>query len=172
MSVEAFLDSLGSEATAGIRAFLKQAYERGYREALTHSGQSGVSPLPPSEVSGVVQRVDPTPPIGLPQRLMEPPRGKCVDWNDGDDDNTDEGSPSAGAMDTTDGDPSESSSDSNQAGSQPIMPHATIGTLRQRILRTFVLDRFNIEVVICRTGDPNRRQLKSSVRLNKYLIEG
>jgi len=35
----------------------------------------------------------------------------------------------------------------------------------------FDLSRFDIEVVICRRGDPERRRLKSTVKLKNYLLE-
>jgi hypothetical protein len=46
-----------------------------------------------------------------------------------------------------------------------------VGTLRRRIIRTFDLERFDIDVVICRSGDPDRRQLRSSARLALYRRE-
>jgi hypothetical protein len=56
---------------------------------------------------------------------------------------------------------------------RPILANAKVGTLRRRIIRTFDLERFDIDVVICRSGDPDRRQLKSSARLGLYRrVEG
>ncbi|MBK8997900.1 MAG: hypothetical protein IPM35_19425 [Myxococcales bacterium] len=60
---------------------------------------------------------------------------------------------------------------SRQTASLRIFPHATIATLRERIVDTFGLERFDIEVVITRPGDKARRQLKGSVKLSKYLLE-
>ncbi len=54
---------------------------------------------------------------------------------------------------------------------RPILPHATIGTLRRRILSTFDLGRFAIDVVICREGDPEKRQLQNRARLKLYRRE-
>lgn len=47
----------------------------------------------------------------------------------------------------------------------------TVGGLRDRVVKVFGLERFDIDVVVCRKGDRSRRQLKSSVRLSKYLVE-
>ena len=43
--------------------------------------------------------------------------------------------------------------------------------LQKRIERIFDLARFDIEVVICRRGDPDRRRLRSAVKLKNYLLE-
>ena len=48
----------------------------------------------------------------------------------------------------------------------------TVAGLQKKIERLFDLSRFEIEVVICRKGDPERRRLKSTVRLKNYLLEG
>lgn len=57
------------------------------------------------------------------------------------------------------------------AGSQRIFPHASVGTLRQRIVDVFDLSRFDIDVIICRKGDRARRQLKATVKPSKYLVK-
>ena len=44
-------------------------------------------------------------------------------------------------------------------------------TLRRRVFKTFDLERFGIDVVICRRGDRERRQLLGDVRLGKYKRE-
>ena len=54
---------------------------------------------------------------------------------------------------------------------RPIWPHATVGTLRTRIIKIFGLERFDVEVIICKKGDTARRQLKGSARLKRYLLE-
>ncbi|MBX3202578.1 MAG: hypothetical protein KF894_30910 [Labilithrix sp.] len=56
------------------------------------------------------------------------------------------------------------------AGIQRIFPHASVGTLRQRIVDVFDLTRFDIDVIVCRKGDRARRQLKATVKLSKYLL--
>jgi hypothetical protein len=52
-----------------------------------------------------------------------------------------------------------------------ISPHATVGTLRNRIMSHFGLHRFDVDIVICRSGDKDRRQLRGDVRLSKYRVE-
>jgi hypothetical protein len=53
-----------------------------------------------------------------------------------------------------------------------IRTNTTVGSLRHRIVKVFELERFDIDVVVCRKGDRTRRQLKGSARLSKYLLVG
>lgn len=54
---------------------------------------------------------------------------------------------------------------------KPIKPNATVATLRYRIFKVFGLERYDVDVIVCRKGDPARRQLKGSTRLSRYLLE-
>ncbi|MCC6526651.1 MAG: hypothetical protein IT373_28645 [Polyangiaceae bacterium] len=54
---------------------------------------------------------------------------------------------------------------------KPILPHATVGKLRDRIVEVFGLERYDIEVKLYRKSG-GERQLKASVRLRKYLLQG
>jgi hypothetical protein len=76
---------------------------------------------------------------------------------EGDDDGDDESEDDGGTEDAP--------------ATRPILANAKVGTLRRRIIRTFDLERFDIDVVICRSGDPDRRQLRSTARLALYRRE-
>lgn len=149
MSVDEFIDGLSAEASEAVRPLLQQAYDRGFREALASAGQPAV-PVPPAP--------PPTAPIAAP--IAAP-----VEW----------AGPVEGAADDPPGVEEDEGEDDSSAGettvARPILANAMIGTLRRRITDTFDLKRFAIDVVICRSGDPDRRQLKSTARLGLYRRE-
>lgn len=192
MSIEAMLDALAEDATASLREALRRAYETGYREGLATHGAvthaAGPSPGDGDPEIGVRadEDVEPVedeeaaigPVVKWPaaehededlesEAAGEPgsrenlaPRAPAVDWGAGSD--------------GPESEPPESQEDDGgmiEVMLKPIFPHATVGTLRERIFKYFALERFEIDVVICRKGDRNRRQLKSTVRLSKYLLE-
>jgi len=151
VSVDEFIEGLCAEAGDAMRPLLQQAYDRGFREALGSAGQAAVTP-PPVE--------QPDPPVAAPVPIAAP-----VEWagrveKDADD-------PPGAEEDEGEDDPSAEET----PAPRPILANAMVGTLRRRIIRTFDLERFDIEVVICARGDAARRQLKSSVRLVKYRRE-
>lgn len=53
----------------------------------------------------------------------------------------------------------------------PVRPTLSIGALRARIVKQFGLERFAIDVVICKRGDATRRQIRSDVVLRGFLVE-
>ncbi len=149
MSVDEFIDGLSAEAGEAVRPLLRRAYDRGFREALASAGQ----PAAPAPIE------QPAPPAPAPIAAR-------VEWVPGS---------SGGAGDASDAQRDEGEEDDAAAGEtpvpRPILANAMVGTLRRRIIRTFDLERFDIDVVICRSGDPDRRQLKSSARLALYRRE-
>lgn len=165
MTIEHTLDALLSEATPALRKALQQAYQLGYREALASAPAAVAEPTATtsaaSPVSADEDDFEPTdaPPSVIPpaddtQTDEEPEDRSDVDWSALDE--TDTAAPTRAAAPVV----------------RPIFPHATVGTLRGRIIKGFELERFDIDVVICRKGDRSRRQLKQSVKLSKYLVEG
>jgi hypothetical protein len=74
-----------------------------------------------------------------------------------------------GGAEPSEADDAEDESDSVVV--RPISSAARVGTLRRRIIRAFDLERFDIDVVICKAGDSDRRQLKSSAPLKTYKKE-
>jgi hypothetical protein len=149
--VDEFIGELHAEANEAIRGLLRQAYDRGFREALASAGQ----PVVPAPIE------QPAPPAATPIAAR-------VEWVAGPEGGADDASDARGG----DGDEDE---DGAAAGEtpvpRPILANAMVGTLRRRIIRTFDLERFDIDVVICRGGDPDRRQLRSTARLALYRRE-
>jgi hypothetical protein len=149
VSVDEFIDGLSAEAREAVRPLLQQAYDRGFREALASAGQPAVAQAPIEP---------PASPAPAPAPTAAP-----VAW--------------AGPVEEDADDPPgvEDEEGEDDAGEppvqRPILPRATVGTLRRRIVRMFDLERFEIEVVICRSGDPDRRQLQNRVRLKAYRRE-
>ncbi len=149
MSVDAFLDELSEEARAEMRVLLRKAYETGFREALAGTGQAAVAPTEAEPAAAHASAAAPSAvPVAWERKVEDSPAvalGDDVDDGEDDDDDAEEAS-----------------------APRPILANAKVGTLRRRIIRTFDLERFEIDVVICRSGDPDRRQLKSSARLGLY----
>lgn len=165
MTIEHTLDALLSEATPALRKALQQAYQLGYREALASAPAAVAEPTATtsaaSPVSADEDDFEPTdaPPSVIPpaddtQTEEEPEDRSDVDWSALDEAGV---APTAASAPRT---------------PRPIAPHASVGTLRRRIIKRYGLERFDIDVVICRKGDRSRRQLKQSVKLSKYLVEG
>ncbi len=152
MNVDEFIDGLTAEAGDTARRLLRQAYEQGFREALASAGQPAAPPSPATE--------QPAPPAPAPI-------AERVEWVP---------DPQGGAEKAADGESFESEDEDDESAGEtpllrPILANAMVGTLRRRIIRTFDLERFDIDVVICRSGDPDRRQLKTSARLASYRRE-
>lgn len=167
MSIDAFLDELRERASDTLRGLLRDAYERGYREAL-----AGI-PVPPGggdarlgalqgEGGGAASAPTVVWDAAVPASAREgiPP----TEPSDGG---------ATGAVEWDDGGEESVLPDVAEAAQivRPIMPHATIATLRKRIVHMFDLERFDVDVVICRRGDRDRRQLKGSARLALYRRE-
>lgn len=159
MSAEEALRALAQDAAEGLEPVLRKAYELGYREGLAQAPRMEAPPVAPAAPA----TGDPPGPEADPAELElelepedpgdAPPAPPPVDWG------------------STDAPPSEHPH-AQSDGPRPIFPHASVGTLLARIYEHFVLDRFDIDVVICRKGDRSRRQLKKSVKLGKYAVGG
>ncbi|MBI3183291.1 MAG: hypothetical protein HYZ28_14225 [Myxococcales bacterium] len=147
MSIDEAIAGLSAEADDVFRQLLKRAYERGFREALASTGE-------PPAPEPMQQPVVPDPlPILSPVKWAEASGGAAEEI----------------LLEEDEGEGEEEADEALVV--RPILPHATVGTLRRRINRAFDLERFEIDVVICRRGDPDRRQLKSTARLGLYRRE-
>jgi len=161
VSVEPFIDALCAEADATVRGLLRQAYERGFREALAsagHAASTGTGSATPEVGAKPGEEMGEVIAIAPPAAVPAGPDPSKVEWagNDEDDDGQVE-----------EDDPAE-------VAAHPVRPipaSAMVATLKKRIERTFELERFDIDVVICRHGDRTRRQLKGSARLSTYRKE-
>ncbi len=177
MSVNEIIDGLTGEAGEAIRALLRRAYDTGFREGLASAGQpppsSSATHLPtaaPFSQPNIIAASPPQShlieacaafgPATAPPATPQVPA--TVAWSP-------DTSLEADAPQNDDG--AQEDDDIDGIVIRPILPLATVGTLRRRINRAFALERFDIDVVICRAGDPDRRQLKSSTRLGVYRRE-
>lgn len=164
MSVDQFIDGLCAEADEAVRALLRQSYDRGFREGLASTGQQ-----PAASTPDLVTVPQPATPLSVvapiePPAAAAPTAPAPVAWT---------AQPDAAAEALEEGEEAGDPEEEEEEGVlvRPILSLATVGTLRRRITRTFDLERFDIDVVICRAGDTERRQLKSSVRLSSYRKE-
>jgi hypothetical protein len=157
MSLDTILDSLSDEAASAVRAVLKKAYERGYREGLASHGPARTTaseePSAQPNVTAVAFRDETEEPV------EDDPPG---------DDEAEEPTTPAVAWDRE----AQETDVQRPAGElvRPILARTTVGTLKERIIKVFGLDRFDIDIVICRRGDRERRQLKTNVRLSRYMV--
>ncbi|HSN92568.1 MAG TPA: hypothetical protein VLS93_15160, partial [Anaeromyxobacteraceae bacterium] len=132
MNVDELVDGLSAEAAEAVRPLLRQAYDRGFREALASAGQpeAALAPAP-------VEQPAPHPP--------EPPTpvsgAAPVAWAGGVEPKADDAPGDEGDEDAENGE--------DAPAPRPILANAKVGTLRRRIIRTFDLGRFDIDVVIC-----------------------
>jgi len=171
LNIEGILDSLGDESARVLRGVLKKAYEQGYREGLAASGH-----VIPSAVVNVAA-APPEP------RVTVQESDEDIDWlEDGEEESvpiasTDAVAPTSGGVAPVSWGGASEADDADDAGRaasadvpRPISAGATIGTLKVRIIKLFALERFSVDVIVCRKGDKERRQLKSNVRLSKYHV--
>jgi len=68
------------------------------------------------------------------------------------------------------GDDDESGSE-RQTCDHRVRGSITVAGLQRKIERLFDLSRFDIDIVICKRNDPERRRLKGTVHLKNYLLE-
>jgi hypothetical protein len=161
MSLEHTLDALLSDATPALRGVLRRAYELGYREAL--AGQPAPAAPASEPTTRAFEPTTPAPPAPMDEEDLEPEDappsvvGGAIEL---------ESSPGVQWGPVEEAPPERAP----PPVARPIFPHATVGTLRQRIVAAFDLERFDIDIVVCRKGDRARRQLKQTVKLSKYLV--
>lgn len=165
--VEALLAELGAEVGAAARTALARVYERGFRDGMATAGltedelarraaivRAPATERPPAGPGEAALALAPAPRAPLTEGVPAAP--PAVDWDEPDD----------GTEEDSEPEPEEAASD---GAPRPISARATVGTLLKRIERMFQLERFDVDVVVCRRGDRTRRQLKSTTRLGHYL---
>jgi hypothetical protein len=156
MNLEAELQGIVRENEGDLLLFARKLYEHGYRQGLASRPQGQVEPEAASPTASPA--LPPAPLLGplfsshaklaaIPDEGNDEPEGSDVSSTDDEDDEI-------------------ATCDHRVRGS------ITIAGLQKKIERLFALSRFDIEVVICRRQDPERRRLKSTVRLKNYLLEG
>jgi len=155
MNLEAELQGIVRENEGDLLLFARKLYEHGYRQGLASRPQGQVEPEAASPAAS--PPLPPPPPLGP----LFPSRAKLAALPDEDSDEP-EGSDVSSINDEED---EIATCDHRVRGS------ITVAGLQKKIERLFDLSRFDIEVVICRRQDPERRRLKSTVRLKNYLLE-
>lgn len=149
MNLDAELQGIVRENEGDLLVFARKLYEHGYRQGLAARPAAAVetatdAPLPPPAVSPA-------------QGPLFPSRPRLVSVPD---------------VDTDEPEGEDSPADEEEAATcdHRVRGNITVAGLQKKIERMFDLSRFDIDVVICRKGDPERRRLKASVRLKNYLL--
>ena len=150
MNLDVELQTIVRENEGDLLAFARKLYEYGYRQGLA-SRPTETAAIPESAVS---RAAPPAPAVGplFPSKARAAGSETEIDETETDDvDTLEEEEPA-----TCD---------------HRVRSSISVEGLQKKIERTFDLSRFDIEVVICRRGDPERRRLKSSAKLKNYLLE-
>ena len=147
MNLDAELQGIVRENEDDLLTFARKLYEHGYRQGLASRPQ----PIAEAEAAAPI-----APPTPAPQGPLFPTRPKTVAAPEDDEEENDI-----------------PANDEEEATTCDHRVRASISAagLQSEIERLFDLSRFDIEVVICRKGDPDRRRLKGTVKLKNYLIE-
>jgi hypothetical protein len=150
MNLDAELQGIVKENEGDLLVFARKLYEHGYRQGLAARPATAVDAVP----------VAPAPPPASPPAHgpLFPSRAKPVALPDEETDEPEGDEPP--------GDDEEAATCDHR-----VRGSITVTGLQKKIERMFDLGRFDIDVVICRRGDPERRRLKGGVRLKNYLLE-
>lgn len=175
-------EALVEDFSGAWKRMLRRAYEVGYREGVASTGVADTTSLDggddaqdesgdasPRPVAFDEASEDDLEPEEHQDAPLQAPDTDDVE-SDAESSPTEPGSPEPRPVDWGDQDVGEHTPRRREPSSLRIFPHATVGTLLHRIHDYFGLDRFDIDVVVCRKGDRARRQLKKSVRLAKYEV--
>jgi hypothetical protein len=155
MSLDAELQSLVRENEGDLLSFARKLYEHGYRQGLASRPQDQPLREPPPGLAPIA------PPPAVPQGPLFPSRPSLVngpDDADADCESDEQADPGPEADATT--------------CDHRVRSSITLAGLQKKIERLFDLSRFDIDVVICRRGDSERRRLKGTVKLKNYLLGG
>jgi hypothetical protein len=152
MNLDAELQGLVHEAEPELLPFARKLYEYGYRQGLAARPPGSMADIEPPSAAPPVEPA----PLGPLFPARAKPTTVEVDEEE------------------EDGPTEDSASDDEevQACDHRVRASITVAGLQKKIERLFDLSRFDIEVVICRRGDPDRRRLKNTVRLGKYVHDG
>jgi hypothetical protein len=152
MNLDSELQGIVRENESHLLPFARKIYEHGYRQGLASRpegpGQAAISALVPVD----------TPPIqGRPAPLF-PARAPAAAVSAEEEE---------GAGDGDDAEPEGEA----QTCDHRVQSNITVAGLQRKIERLLELSRFDIDIVICKRNDSQRRRLKGPVRLKNYLIE-
>jgi hypothetical protein len=152
MNLDSELQGIVRENESHLLPFARKIYEHGYRQGLASRPEGPVQsaiPAPvPAETSPIPQKPAPLFPARAPTAAVstEEEEGAV-----GDDD-------------------AETEAES-QTCDHRVRGSITVAGLQRKIERLFDLSRFDIDIVICKRNDSERRRLKSAVHLKNYLLE-
>lgn len=154
MSTASVIDALFNEVSPAMRDALQRAYELGYREALA-SAPAPTGATAGADVTRLASEAPPSLEVASPQPTI-------LDWDQDSVEDDDDENDAPGA----DGAPKP-----RRRRRVGILASSTVGALEAKIRKEFRLERFDIEVLIVRAGDKERRRLSSNVRLGAYAVE-
>jgi hypothetical protein len=150
MNLDAELQGIVRENEGDLLVFARKLYEHGYRQGLAARPQALVEPAPAPPA--------PVVPAPAPHGPLFPSRPKLIAVPEED-------------ADEPEGEDVRADEEEATTCDHRVRGSITIAGLQKKIERMFDLSRFDIDVVICRRGDPERRRLKGGVKLKNYLIE-
>ena len=149
MNLDSELQGIVRESESHLLPFARKIYEHGYRQGLA-SRPEGTAPIPapvPAEPPPIPQKPAPLFPARAPAAVSTEEEEGAVE----DDDAESEAEP--------------------ETCDHRVRGSITVAGLQRKIERLFDLSRFDIDIVICKRNDSERRRLKSTVRLKNYLLE-
>ena len=150
MNLDSELQGIVRENEGDLLSFARKIYEHGYRQGLA-SRSAGAEPFPvsaPTETPSISGKPAPLFPTRAPAAAIPvEEEGAAADQDDGEDD---------AAAQTCD---------------HRVRGSITVAGLQRKIERLFDLSRFDVDIVICKRNDPERRRLKGTVHLKNYLLE-
>jgi len=161
MNLDAELQGIVRENESDLLVFARKLYEHGYRQGLAARPPAADATSPAADATSPAVAPAPAaapPPVPPASGPLFPSRPRLVAVPDDDDEAVQD------AEDDTEADDEPTTCDHR------VRASITVAGLQKKIERLFDLSRFDIDVVICRRGDPDRRRLKSSVRLAKYVL--
>ena len=150
MNLDSELQGIVHENESHLLPFARKIYEHGYRQGLA-SRPAGAEPPPvPVPVE--------TPPISGKPAPLFPTRATAA------------AIPVEEEEAAVDEDDAETEAES-QTCDHRVRGSITVAGLQRKIERLFDLSRFDIDIVICKRNDSERRRLKGTVHLKNYLLE-
>ena len=149
MNLDSELQGIVRENEGDLLSFARKIYEHGYRQGLA-SRPAGAEPPPvlaPVETPPLSQKPAPLFPTRAPAAVSVEEEEAVVDDDDAE------------------------SEVQSQTCDHRVRGSITVAGLQRKIERLFDLSRFDIDIVICKRNDSERRRLKGTVHLKNYLLE-
>jgi hypothetical protein len=152
MTLDSELQGIVRENDADLLSFARKIYEHGFRQGLASRPE-----WPGQAASSAPALVEPSPIPQKPAPLF-PSRATAAAIPVEEEE-------AAVEDDDAEAEPEAQICDHRVRGS------ITVAGLQRKIERLFDLSRFDIDIVICKRNDSERRRLKGTVHLKNYLLE-